>query len=305
MKRVLLTGADGFTGHYLAQELAAAGHEVHGISRTPPQSLAGQGKVAHWHKADLAHPATLQAALEAARPHWVVHLAAVSFVAHGNVDDIYQVNLLGTRNLLEALAATAARSAPLQAVLLASSANVYGNAGGGRLDESTPFAPANDYAVSKVAAEFVARLYAERLPLIITRPFNYTGVGQSLNFLLPKMVDHVRRRAPQIELGNLEVARDFLDVRTVAAYYLRLLQAPQALGGVFNICSGQAHSLRGVMDALLELACHQMELQVNPAFVRANEVRTLCGNPGRLHATVGEIQGPSLRDTLAWMLQAS
>lgn len=304
MKRVLLTGADGFTGRYLAQELAAAGHEVHGLSRNPPQTLAGRGNVAHWHEADLARPATLQAALEAARPHWVVHLAAVSFVAHGNVDDIYQANLLGTRNLLAALAATVARSAPVQAVLLASSANVYGNAGGERLDESTPFAPANDYAVSKVAAEYVARLHAERLPLIITRPFNYTGVGQSLNFLLPKMVDHVRRRAPLIELGNLEVARDFLDVRTVVGYYIRLLQAPGALGGVFNVCSGQAHSLRGVMNTLLELAGHQMELRVNPAFVRANEVRTLCGNPGRLHATVGEIQGPSLRDTLGWMLEA-
>jgi GDP-6-deoxy-D-talose 4-dehydrogenase len=298
MKRVLITGADGFTGRYMAKELAASGYEVHGIVRSSKPTMTS-AHVNHWHLAELNDTAALEAAVRASQPHAVIHLAAVAFVAHGSVEDIYRTNVVGTRQLLDVLASC---GAPLESVLVASSANVYGNASGGQLDEDTPYSPANDYAVSKVAAEFVAKLYAERLPMVVTRPFNYTGVGQSLNFLLPKMVDHVKRRAPWIELGNLDVARDFSDVRTVVTYYRRLLETPQAVSGVFNVCSGQVYTLREVMKCLLGLTHHQMDIRVNPAFVRQNEVRFLSGNASRLHAAVGRIDGPGLTDTLRWML---
>lgn len=295
--RVLITGVDGFTGRYLVPELTRLGYEVHGVVRGPQTpALAG---VAASHVADLGDAAALARVVDAVRPARVVHLAAIAFVAHGDVDAIYRTNLLGTRNLLEALAG-AARSP--DAVLLASSANVYGNGLGGVLEESTAPDPANDYAVSKLAMEHVARLYATRLPLVVTRPFNYTGVGQTEDFLIPKIVSHVRRRAPVIELGNLEVERDFSDVRFVAQAYARLLQAPAAIGRTFNVCSGQARSLDDLIARIRRLSGHDFEVRVNPAFVRANEVRTLVGSRARLDAVVGALPAIAIDDTLQWML---
>jgi GDP-6-deoxy-D-talose 4-dehydrogenase len=300
MRRVLITGVDGFTGRYQAQVLCAAGNEVHGLVRDPvPGGVDG---VSHLHTADLSDASGLAQVVNDVRPDMVVHLAGIAFVQHGDVAAIYQVNLTGTRHLLEALTAAAT---PPAAVLLASSANVYGNAAAGVLDESTPFAPANDYAVSKVAMEYVANLYAKRLPIIIGRPFNYTGVGQSESFLIPKIVSHVRRRLPVIELGNLDVARDFLDVRTVVEYYRRLLENPAARGGIFNVCSGVTYTLQQILDMVRELSGWNFEVRINPAFVRSSEVKSLCGNPGKLISAVGRVEQAALAETLRWMLGAN
>jgi GDP-6-deoxy-D-talose 4-dehydrogenase len=297
--RVLVTGAEGFTGRYLTAELATRGWEVHGLVRCMPDvPVPGLARV--W-EADLVHAGDVERAVAEVRPAHIVHLAAIAFVAHGDVDAMYRTNLLGTRHLLQALLKVETRP---HCVLLASSANVYGNSTEGVIDESTPPAPANDYAVSKLAMEYVARLYAGQLPLVVARPFNYTGVGQSLSFLLPKIIDHARRRAEVIELGNLDVARDFSDVRMVVEAYCRLLETPAAVGGTFNVCSGHAHTLQDVLAIVREISSHDMHVSVNPAFVRANEVKVLKGSRVRLDACVGEIHHLALRTTLEWMLRA-
>lgn len=298
MNRVLITGADGFTGRYLAAVLADSGYEVHGLVRAlPEQAVAGARQL---HVADLADAAGLAAVAHEVQPHKVAHLAAIAFVAHGDVDAIYRTNVVGTRNLLEALAQS---QAPIDSVLLASSANIYGNATGGTLDENTPAAPANDYAVSKLAMEYVARLYADRLHVLIARPFNYTGVGQAESFLIPKIVSHVRRKAPVIELGNLDVARDFSDVRTVVQYYARLLECPALGAATFNVCSGRAYTLQEVIAMVRLISGHSFDVRVNPAFVRANEVKILVGNRNKLVSAVGEVPDIALQDTLRWMIE--
>jgi nucleoside-diphosphate-sugar epimerase len=106
-----------------------------------------------------------------------------------------------------------------------------------------------------------------------------------------------------IELVNLDVARDFSDVRTVAAAYAKLLTEPAAIGETFNICSGRAVSLREVVEMVSELSGHPLEVRVNPAFVRANEVRTLCGSPDKLEKVIGPLDSIPLRQTLGWMLE--
>lgn len=290
-KRALITGINGFTGKYVANELTNAGYVVYGTGAVAAD-LPGYFQV------DLLDKQGLANVVAEVQPSVVVHLAAIAFVGHGEASDFYQVNLIGTRNLLDVLAVHAVN---LDAVLLASSANVYGNAVEGTLTENTPPNPANDYAVSKLAMEYMAKLWVDKLPLFIVRPFNYTGVGQTEDFLLPKIVAHFRRRASFIELGNLDVWRDFSDVRAVADIYKRLLEV-KPLGQLINVCSGTTHSLREVLAIAENITGHKIEVRVNPAFVRANEVKSLCGDATRLRALVGDLESPSLEDTLRWML---
>ncbi len=293
-KRALVTGLTGFTGYYLAQQLRSAGYRVFGTAM--PGTDTGPDLIA----VDLTDRAGVAQMVEHVQPDVVAHLAAIAFVAHADAEQFYRVNVIGTRNLLEALAAQPRRPS---AVLLVSSANVYGNASAGIITESVPAAPANDYAVSKLAMEYMARLWSDKLPIVIARPFNYTGVGQLEHFLLPKIVNHFRSRARHIELGNLDVARDFSDVRTVAAAYRRLLAACPA-GETFNVCSGQAHTLRSVIDTVSQLAGYAIEVRVNPAFVRANDVLVLAGSNDKLRQAIGPIEAIPLADTLRWMLEA-
>ncbi len=298
MIRTLVTGAAGFTGRYLTSVLAQRGHEVHGVvHHEADEPIADVSAV---HVADLASHSAISQVVDAVRPNHVVHLAAIAFVGHDDVEEMYRANVVGTRYLLDALSRLP--QAP-KSVLMASSANVYGNAREGVLDETMPPAPANDYGVSKVAAEYVGRLYAERLPLIVVRPFNYTGLGQPDNFLIPKIIDHARRRAPVIELGNLDVARDFSDVRTVVDAYARLIETPQAIGETYNICSGRAVSLGEIIDMTTAISGHRFEVRVNPALVRANEVRTLSGSAAKLEQAIGMLRQISLEATLRWMLE--
>ncbi len=290
-RRALLTGCHGFTGRYVAAELEAAGYEVVGLAHDgdPPR----EGLL----RANLLDRAAVRRVVSEARADVVLHLAAISFVAHGDADEIYRTNVVGTRNLLEALAEASVQP---RSVVLASSANIYGNAAADPIDENTAPAPANDYAVSKLAMEYMARLWLDRLPVVLVRPFNYTGVGQHENFLIPKIVAHFRRRESTIELGNTDVARDFSDVRDIARAYAAIIGKAPA-GEVVNLCSGTAHALRGVLDTMARIAGYEIEVRVNPAFVRSNEVKRLVGSNARLHELTGFAPSIPLEETLRWM----
>jgi len=290
--RVLLTGSGGFTGRYVAERLRAAGCDVWGFV----QSVANAPQLV---QVDLTNAAQVQAAVQTSSPTHVIHLAALSFVGHGDARAFYDVNLFGTLNLLDALSQL--RDCPKR-VIVASSANVYGSPGVEVLDETLCPAPVNHYANSKLAMEHLAHTYSSKLPLVLVRPFNYTGIGQNDKFLIPKIVSHFRRRATIIELGNLDVARDFSDVRDVSEVYYRLLLSQQAVGETVNICSGQAHALRDILDMATELTGHSLEMRVNPALVRSSEVPRLLGNTAKLDNLIGSWQKIPLLETVRWML---
>lgn len=282
--KILLTGRDGFTGRYFAELARSNGHEVVPLT------------------ADLTDREALQREVLGTVPDAVLHLAAISFVGHADDKALYAVNVLGTMNLLAALAQLP--QAPNR-VLLASSANVYGNCGVSPISESQPPAPVNHYAMSKLAMEYMSRNYADRLPVVISRPFNYTGPGQALNFVIPKLVDHFARRAPSIDLGNLHVEREFNDIQMVCHSYLQLLQHGVS-GETYNVCSGQPYTLQHVIDTLARMTGHQMRVEVNPAFVRGNEVHRLCGSPAKLNtllaACTETLRIVPLENTLGRML---
>ena len=278
--RLLVTGASGFTGRYLVAAARARGHEVIALQAQLEDRLAVKAEV-------------LQAA-----PELVLHLAAIAFVGHADAHAFYDVNVIGSVNLLDALASL---PQPPRSVLLASSANVYGNCRSSPIAESQAPAPVNHYAMSKLAMEIMGRNYLDRLPLFFTRPFNYTGAGQSESFVLPKLVAHFARRAAAVELGNLDVEREFNDVHFVCDAYLELMERAVP-GEVYNICTGQPVTLTAVIALLEQITGHRMQVNVNPAFVRANEIARLCGDPRKLNELIGAVATPSLRSTLEHML---
>lgn len=285
--KILLTGAKGFTGQHFSELARISGHEVAPLT------------------ANLSDREALQREVLATSPDAVVHLAAISFVGYTDVMAFYAVNVIGTMNLLEALAKL---PKPPRCVLLASSANVYGNVEASPISESQSPAPINHYAMSKLAMEHMSRTYADRLPIVIARPFNYTGPGQAVNFLIPKLVDHFVRCAPSIMLGNIHVAREFNDVQMVCKTYLQLLLHGE-VGEIYNVCTGQPYTLHHVIEMLSEITGHQLEVMINPVFVRNNEVHRLYGNPTKTQTLLEKygyrLSDHSLKKTLKQMLVAA
>ena len=299
-ENVLVTGVLGFTGLHLARTFQAHGLTVHGLARSADRPDGSPGQPIT-HVADLRRPLELRSVIEEVKPDYVVHLAGISHVVHGDVEEQYLSNVVGTRNLL---AEVAGASHAVRHVIVASSANVYGNQQSAILTEDLPLRPVSDYGVSKVATEYLATMFADRVPITVTRPFNYTGLGQSAAFIIPKIVEHFRARRPVIELGNIDVARDFSDVRDVCTIYHRLLDNRPAIGATLNICAGTAVSLREVIAMCEDITGHRMEVTVNPAFVRANEVRTLWGSTAKLDGVIGPLDRIPIRETLRWMLES-
>jgi nucleoside-diphosphate-sugar epimerase len=279
--RVALTGAGGFTGRYVTAALDAACVAWVSLS------------------ADLRDPGAVERAVAETEFDRLIHLAGHAFVGAPNWPSFYEVNQLGTLHLLDAVAALK----PGARCILASSAQVYGPGAQGLITEDAPANPTNHYAISKFAMEQGAAVWRDRLEIVFTRPFNYTGVGQGVEYLIPKLVDHFRRRAPVIDLGNTWVQRDFGDVRSVAEAYVGLALARE-VPPVVNICTGQVCSIGAIVEMLSAMSGHTLEVRVNPAFVRANDVAVLGGNAQRLRTTLPPWQPRALGETLAWMYEA-
>lgn len=276
--RVAITGANGFTGRFVVAALAEAGVDTVAL------------------RADLTDAAAVFEEVSRVAFDRVVHLAGAAFVGGSDWHVFYAVNQLGTFNLLDAVA----RAAPGTRCVIASSAQVYGAGASGLIGEHLPTRPSNHYAVSKRAMELGAELWRDRLELVITRPFNYTGVGQHVQYLIPKIVDHFRRALPIIELGNTWVKRDFGDVRSVAQAYagLVLTDAPPAL---VNIATGSTWSIDDIITQLSIISGHVIKTKVNEAFIRSGDVPILGGNAAHLRAALPHWQPYSLEDTLEWM----
>ncbi len=276
-KRVLITGIDGFTGKVLADTLRSQGAIVFGTTQNQNFVSDVISLI------DISEQSAMKEFIAQFAPDFVIHLAAISFVASENKLSFYKVNVLGTEILLDSLLALPQKP---EKVILASSATVYGNQTVHVLHEGLCPNPVNHYGFSKLAMEQLAATYFSQLPIIITRRFNYTGPGQANHFLIPKIVFHYKRNEKVIELGNLDVAREFNDIRDVAGVYRALLLS-SAQGEIVNIASGRAVKLLDVIEAMNRLSAYEMEVRVNPAFVRANEIKELTGSPDKLVGIAG------------------
>lgn len=295
MATALITGVEGFTGRYLTDELVRHGYSVTGIGLRPKPADA---PLRHYEQVDLLDINATCQAIKVIQPDIVFHLAGISHV-QSSPEIIYRINVVASRNLLAALAGM---DTPPAFTLLVSSANIYGNVEGVLNEETSP-TPCNDYAVSKLAMEYMAQIWRSHLHITIARPFNYTGRGQGDAFIIPKLIHHFRERLPVIELGNTQVVREFGDVRDVASIYTRLAEK-KAPWGPFNICTGEGYSLYEVIEMLKGMTGHSPEIRVANSFIRTNEVRTLIGSSKYLEKNIGLLTRIPFRETLRWMLEA-
>ncbi len=303
MTRYLVTGAAGFVGTYLRRAL----HERH--DERDIISLAASGEASDTVVvADLCDRHAIHDAVERIRPDVIVHLAAQASVAR-TINDLgatFATNLGGSLNL----ALAAARHTPKCTLLFASTSEVYGASflNGPVAETSVPL-PLNTYARSKLLAEATfAAVLPETARLIVARPFNHTGPGQSVDFVLPSFAAQIARieasRQTHLQVGNLDVRRDFLDVRDVVNAYLALIEAAFSLPHrlTCNIASGTSHLLRSHVQAMCDMSSGKVEVVVDPNRLRSADVPVACGNSALLKSLTGWVPQHPLDQTIQALL---
>jgi GDP-4-dehydro-6-deoxy-D-mannose reductase len=299
--RVLITGASGFAGSWLARACADAGDEVVGASRSGRVTTAGVRAVA----VDLEDREAVAELLADTQPDTVYHLAALSHVGRSweDPDATLRANVGAAVHLLEGIR----RQTPGARVVWASTCEVYGGKVELPVREEAPLEPANPYAVSKAAGDMLARVYAEAhgLDVVRARPFNHAGPGQLPIFIVSSLAEQAARARLEgrshleIVTGNPDTRRDFTDVRDVVRAY-RLLAAPEVPAGAYNICSGRSVSAgEHVANVASLLAPIEVNHVVDPARVRAHEVMDHRGSYERLHMATGWEPEIPIRQTMA------
>jgi len=288
-KKVLITGIDSFTGNHLVSYLETCGYKVYGTSLFNESNRV--------FKCDITNKENILSIFKNFQPDYIIHLSGISFAAHGKMEDFYNVNTIGTINILESLVELNINP---KKIVLASSATVYGNQGLEVLDESLCPIPANHYGASKYTMECLTKNYFNKLNIIITRPFNYTGVGQADHFLIPKIVSHYKNNKKQIELGNIDVSREFNDIEYVCIVYEKLLIS-KASSEVVNICSNRVIKLVEILEIMNKIAGYEIDVQVNPEFVRKDDIKSLSGSTDKLFSLIGKIEQKSFSELLSAM----
>lgn len=304
--RVLITGASGFLASHLVDQLSREDVEIYGTSDLLPEPKTRE-KLFSFTKSDIRDHSALHSLIKEIKPTIAYHLAAVTNVgfswSHSALT--YEINLMGSSNLIESLAAT---KVPCQIVLL-SSAELYGQQNGLPLHEGSALRCHSPYALSKWAMEKLTDLFLHHhtLKFLTVRAFNFTGPGQSPHFVASDFARQIARiesglNDPVIEVGNLTAERDFSDVRDIARYIIRLTLGGIHASDIINLCSGQSVSIQKILDILLSLSQKKIVVKTDPKRFRPVDIPKLLGDPKRLVEFYGLRAQYSIEDTLRDLL---
>ncbi|SIS13277.1 GDP-4-dehydro-6-deoxy-D-mannose reductase [Aquipseudomonas alcaligenes] len=291
-KALLVTGLGGFVGGHIRRILG--NDDRWSLMETPAY--------------DLLDPVSLDACLRNSLPDAVIHLAAQTFVPESfrEPEKTLHINVLGTLNLLQALK----RNGFTGALLYVSSGDIYGQVAESQLpiQESRLPAPRNPYAVSKYSAELLCQQwsYMEPWRVMVARPFNHIGAGQSEAFVIPSVARQLVRiglglQEPVLQVGDVDVTRDFLDVRDVIRAYLRLLDAGRS-AEIYNVCSGVERNIRQLVEQMAALVGVEVQLVQDAERLRRAEQRRVLGCSAKLQRETGWKPAITIEETLQSVL---
>lgn len=290
----LVTGAGGFVGSYLCEELRRQKSRVIALSHRD---------------LDVTQTADVEKAIQEHRPVEIFHLAAQSSASRSWTESslTYDVNVGGTHNLLDAVR----RHSPHARILITSTSDVYGAADGppsGIVEEERP-RPLSPYAASKLGQESVATMFQEafRLQVVITRSFMHVGPRRPASFATADWARQIALAeqgfaAPILRVGDTEVVREFNDVRDIVRAYIKLMRADNA-ASFYNVASGNGYPLKRVVDMLQNLATIELDVRADPTRIRSADPRVLVGNPRKLRELTGWVPTYSLEESVTDILE--
>jgi GDP-4-dehydro-6-deoxy-D-mannose reductase len=311
--RALVTGVSGFVGGHLCEHLVAEGDQVVGVSASGafPADLDHIGRVVRIERLDLVEAGEdeLSDFLRRKQPEVIYHLAAQSNPQQSVSDPrgTWALNLGGTLNLLEAVKASGQKPR----IILVSSGTCYGDPAPEFIPvrEDCPVRPNNPYAASKAAADLLGIQHhlAHGTDVVIVRPFNHAGPRQSPRYVLAGLAAQVAEveagKKECVEVGNLEVIRDFIDVRDVVRGY-RMLSTRGRAGEIYNLGSGRGTKIAGALEHLRSLAARPVAVRVDPARVRPVDLPLLVADSTKLREATGWEPAFTIEQTLADMLES-
>jgi len=285
-KSVLVTGAAGFIGRHLVEHLSDQGYSVHGLDRSSAEPVSSCDS---WHIADIMVSSELCSAIKDTKPDFIFHMAAL--IRGDSLEDMLNVNVIGTRQLLDALLKFSRETV----VLIPGSAAEYGCVFDDELPitEQQTVRPVTAYALSKVAQSLIAQQYwlTHKLPIVRTRPFNVSGPGEPASLVCSAFARGIAEiekigSSGTLTVGNLQSERDFIDVRDLVRAYIWLMHNGQT-GQVYNICSGQSIKIQRILDLLLGMT--NCSISVKSEFEKSDhtDIPKIFGSHQKLYSQSG------------------
>ena len=279
MAKILVTGCSGFLAHYLVDFLKIRQEDTL-FGMTEEDDFSSEKYTVF--RIDIREQDEVRKIIKEVRPEIIFHLAAVSNVGFSwkNQKMTYEVNFIGSSNILEAVKLFC----PQSRVILISSAELYGSGQSEKIDEKSSVVIKNPYALSKYAMEMLGDLYINSMDLdvIKIRSFNFTGPGQSKNFVCSDFAYQIAQiekgnRIPEIRVGNLAAVRDFSDVRDIARYLVTIAEKGRK-GCLYNICSGKGYSIKDILNLLISFSEKKIEVKIDQNKFRPTDTPFLVGD---------------------------
>ncbi|TVX97079.1 GDP-mannose 4,6-dehydratase [Cohnella terricola] len=298
--KALITGASGFVGTFMTRAVMNKGIDVLGVSRS---TSFKNGIETGDYRCDILDKESLKEILNSYKPNYIVHLAGPAYIpdCFNRPEYTYDTIFTGTLNLLESI-----RELQLVTrILYVSSADIYGGATKGVLSEEDPYEPNNPYSSAKACAELLCKQYylSYGMDILIARPFNHTGPGQSTDFVCSSFAYQVaqmkRNGKQELYTGNIDVKRDFLDVRDVVEAYLCILEKG-VIGDVYNVCSGNATPIRDIVNILFQQAgIVDPIIRIDQKKIRKTDIKVRLGDNSKLTLTLNWKPKYTIEETIA------